>query len=48
MKQLWSQRGFYRNFEGKPGRSDSTVGLESVKASPKETVYESGRVKVNL
>lgn len=48
IKQLWSQRGFYKSFKGKSERSDSMVGLESVKASPKETVYEFGRMKVNL
>lgn len=37
-----------QKLEGKPGRSDNMVGLESVKASTKETVYESGRMKVNL
>lgn len=48
MKQLWSQRDFYKSFKGKPGKSDSVVGLESVKTSPEKTVYVSGRMKVNL
>lgn len=48
MKQLGSQRDFYKSFKGKSGRSGSMVGLGSVKTSPEKTVYESGRMKVNL